>query len=414
MKKEYILPEKVIELMNRGVRIPAPCSVEIGKEIDIERIAGDGVVFHSGAKIYGEKTLIASGTELGYESPVSLTNCQTGCRVKLKGGTFKESIFLNDVNISSGAQIREGCILEEEASGGHNVGLKQTILFPFVTLGSLINFCDCLMAGGTSRKNHSEVGSSYVHFNYTPNQDKATASLVGDVPKGVMLNQPPIFLGGQGGLVGPARVGYGTVIAAGTIFRGDCPEGKRILRGGGSEAIESEFHPGFYRNVERKIYNNIYYLANLLALRQWYVFVRKSFFRSMEFGPELYEGVIEKIDMAIEERIKRFEIFSGKMEKSIESTERILSGDEKNALIDRKRKFLERWPTIKKCFTEGREENIAPEIRDLFLKAVESEKDGKDYIGTIQSLRAHDTLLGTKWLRAIVDEITESAMSVLE
>jgi UDP-N-acetylglucosamine/UDP-N-acetylgalactosamine diphosphorylase len=229
-----------------------------------------------------------------------------------------------------------------------------------------------------------------------------------------MLNQPPIFLGGQGGLVGPARVGYGTVIAAGTIFRGDCPEGKRILRGGGSEAIESEFHPGFYRNVERKIYNNIYYLANLLALRQWYVFVRKSFFRSMEFGPELYEGVIEKIDMAIEERIKRFEIFSGKMEKSIESTERILSGDEKNALIDRKRKFLERWPTIKKCFTEGREENIAPEIRDLFLKAVESEKDGKDYIGTIQSLRAHDTLLGTKWLRAIVDEITESAMSVLE
>jgi UDP-N-acetylglucosamine/UDP-N-acetylgalactosamine diphosphorylase len=52
--------------------------------------------------------------------------------------------------------------------------LKQTILFPFVTLGSLINFCDIFMSGGSDRKNHSEVGSSYIHFNYTPNQDKAT------------------------------------------------------------------------------------------------------------------------------------------------------------------------------------------------------------------------------------------------
>ena len=58
-----------------------------------------------------------------------------------------------------GAQVREGCILEEEANGAHCVGIKQTILFPFVTLGSLINFCDCLMAGGTSRKDHSEAGS---------------------------------------------------------------------------------------------------------------------------------------------------------------------------------------------------------------------------------------------------------------
>ena len=106
-----------------------------------------------------------------------------------------------------GAQVREGCLLEEEANGAHCVGLKQTILFPFVTLGSLINFCDCLMAGGTSRKDHSEVGSSYIHFNFTPDGDKTTASLFGDVPRGVMLDQPPIFLGGQGGAVGPVRAG---------------------------------------------------------------------------------------------------------------------------------------------------------------------------------------------------------------
>jgi bifunctional UDP-N-acetylglucosamine pyrophosphorylase/glucosamine-1-phosphate N-acetyltransferase len=93
--------------------------------------------------------------------------------------------------------------------------------FPFATLGSLINFCDCLLAGGTSRKDHSEVGSSYIHFNFTATGDKVTPSLFGDVPRGVMLNQPPIFLGGQGGSVGPIRVGFGNVVSAGTVLRKD-------------------------------------------------------------------------------------------------------------------------------------------------------------------------------------------------
>ena len=177
--------------------------------------------------------------------------------------------------MASGAQVREGCLLEEEANGSHTVGLKQTILFPFVTLGSLINFCDCLLAGGTSRKDHSEVGSSYIHFNYTPNQDKATASLLGDVPRGVMLREPPIFLGGQGGLVGPARIGFGTVIAAGSVWRGDCPEGGKLLRGERDQpALRGAFHPGLYGDIRRRVTNNILYLANLLALRQWYLHVR--------------------------------------------------------------------------------------------------------------------------------------------
>lgn len=77
--------------------------------------------------------------------------------------------------MGSGAHVRGGTILEEEANGAHTVGLKQTILMPFVTLGSLINFCDVLLAGGTSRTNHSEVGSSYIHFNFTPDGDKTTA-----------------------------------------------------------------------------------------------------------------------------------------------------------------------------------------------------------------------------------------------
>jgi len=175
-------------------------------------------IVHPGCRIIGSS--IGPGCEIGAEGAVVIENCQLGRGVKLKGGYFSGSVFLDGANMGGGAHVREGTILEEEASGAHAVGLKQTVLLPFVTLGSLINFCDILMAGGTSRKNHSEVGSSYIHFNFTPNQDKATASLVGDVSRGVLLNQNPIFLGGQGGLVGPARIAYGTVIAAGGIYTG--------------------------------------------------------------------------------------------------------------------------------------------------------------------------------------------------
>ena len=189
-----------------------------------ENRISETATIYPGCRILGKNTLICRDAELGFEAPVTLNNCFVGPGVRLKGGYFENAVFLEGAEAGSGAHVRGGTIFEEGASIAHTVGLKQTILFPFVTLGSLINFCDCFMAGGTSRKNHSEVGSSYIHFNYTPNQDKATASMMGDVPDGVMLDQNPIFLGGQGGLVGPCRIAYGTVIAAGSIYRKDQPK----------------------------------------------------------------------------------------------------------------------------------------------------------------------------------------------
>ena len=176
--------EKIRLLLEKTVDIPNPLTIDIGEEVPIDQISGKGVKIHPGCRIYGEKTVLSAGCQLGAEAPVTVENCFLGPKVELKGGFFSHSVFLEKASMGMCAHVREGTILEEEASGAHCVGLKQTILFPFVTLGSLINFCDCLMAGGTSRKNHSEVGSSYIHFNYTPNQDKATASLIGDVPRG--------------------------------------------------------------------------------------------------------------------------------------------------------------------------------------------------------------------------------------
>lgn len=207
--------EKVAKLIDKGARIPNPLTVDIDDGVDVDNISGDGVFIGPGCRIRGRRTVISAGCVLGDETPMTIQDCQLGTGVKLKGGFARDAVFLAGANMASGAHVRGGTILEEEASGAHTVGLKQTILLPFVTLGSLINFCDVLMAGGTSRSDHSEVGSSYIHFNFTPDGDKTTASLFGDVPHGVLLNQHPIFLGGQGGTVGPVVTGFGTVVGAG-------------------------------------------------------------------------------------------------------------------------------------------------------------------------------------------------------
>ncbi|MDI6777347.1 MAG: UDP-N-acetylglucosamine pyrophosphorylase [Syntrophales bacterium] len=409
---EMTLPPKVRQLMGKGVSIPNPWAVEIGEEVQDKRISGDGVVLYMGTKIYGEKTVISSGAKLGYESPVTVDDCQVGPQVELKGGFFASSVFMEKVSMGSGAQVRGGCILEEEVRGGHTVGLKQTILFPFVTLGSLINFCDCFMAGGASRKNHSEVGSSYIHFNYSPQQDKATPSLIGDVPRGVMLNQPPIFLGGQGGLVGPVRIGYGTVIAAGTVCRKDCPEGGKLLMKGGNLPREKILQPGFYRDIRGRVYNNICYLANILALRQWYIHVRQPFFQLEELGKELHAGAIDKLDFAISERLKQFQILSGKMEKSMELGRNLLKGKRSEMLLSQQGELLRNWPEIEGCFTRGHEEAVDLKNRDAFLEIIhrQIEEEGRNYIKVIQGLEGRASTIGTTWLQNIVDKITDMAL----
>lgn len=401
--------------MKKGVRIAAPESIEIGPEVDPDRISGDGVVIHAGCRIFGSGTLICAGAVLGREAPVTVENCQVGPGVKLKGGYVKDAVFLKQAEMGSGAHVREGSILEEAASGAHTVGLKQTILFPFVTLGSLINFCDCLMAGGTSRKDHSEVGSAYVHFNFTPNQDKATASLIGEVPGGVMLNRPPIFLGGQGGLVGPCRLAFGTVIAAGSVYRKDELRPGRLLIESGGPSGKMPFTAGLYRNVKRPLRNNMIYIANLLALRAWYDTVRREFV-SADFPDALLDGLLEKLDMGIDERIKRLVEFSEKLPESARIHRAQAGENASAALLAQKEQLYERraeWAGLLSSL-KGRRVGDGAEAQG-FVEALRTgiREKGNDYIAVIKGLQASHAALGTNWLQGIVDSRLKAVFNIL-
>ena len=107
--------QKIEHLMQKGVKIPNPQSVEIGPEVNIDKISGEGVVIYSGCKIFGSSTLILKGTELGYEGPATIDNCQVGPQVELNSGYFRDAVFLEKVSLGSGANVREGTIIEEES-----------------------------------------------------------------------------------------------------------------------------------------------------------------------------------------------------------------------------------------------------------------------------------------------------------
>lgn len=393
--------EKIKQLVHKGVTIPNPLTLDIGEEVDIERISGDRVTIYPGCRIYGAKTVVASGAQLGYEGPVTIENCQIGPKVELKGGYFKEAVFLEGANMGLAAHVREGCILEEQAGGAHCVGLKQTILFPFVTLGSLINFCDCFMAGGTSRKNHSEVGSSYIHFNFTPSGDKTTPSLIGDVPRGVMLNQPAIFLGGQGGMVGPLRLGYGNVVAAGTILRQDFKEENKLIVGKPHRGTVIDFNPYAYPSLSHVVENNFLYLANLMALEQWYLLVRRPFFGVQELGEFIYAGLLDKLNLARKERIKRLKDMAGKIAESLKRT------GSKGQSGGGRQEFHENIERACEVFSGKISADAAGEHRDLFLTLFFNHKKDKDgsYLEVVKSLPPAVSEAGTLWLDKIILEL---------
>lgn len=376
------------ELLRKGVTIPHPASVHVADDVDPDRISGDGVVLHPGTRLRGASTVVSAGCELGAETPVTVEDCQLGPNVELKGGYLSRAVFLDGANLGSGAHVREGSILEEEAGGAHTVGLKQTILFPFVTLGSLINFCDCLMSGGTSRSDHSEVGSSYIHFNFTPDGNKTTASLFGDVPRGVMLDQPPIFLGGQGGAVGPVQTGFGTVVGAGSVLRSDVLDDGMLVTVDDPAGRVRPAQKHSYRQFGRIIARNLTYVASLDALDAWYRGVRQPFFAAQALGEHVYAGALAALASARAERVKRIQALVKHLDDSDAG----------------RRQLREQSADVLAGF--GTPDEPAPD-------ALASLDVTEGYLAAIRGLAPEAKASGTAWLQGIIDGRLARASALL-
>jgi bifunctional UDP-N-acetylglucosamine pyrophosphorylase / glucosamine-1-phosphate N-acetyltransferase len=406
--------ETIRRLMDRGVVMPDPHQVFIDGSVDPDRISGLGVTLWPGSRIMGADTLILANAAIGSQGPATIDNCWIGPDVTLESGYFNGSVFLTGARLGACGHVRKGTILEEGAGTAHSVGLKQTILFPYVTLGSLINFCDILMAGGTGPKNHSEVGSAYIHFNFTPNQDKATPSLLGDVPGGVMLDRAPIFLGGQGGLVGPCRLAFGTVVSAGSICRKDEPTPNRLIIQGQGRSGKIPYTIGLYRNIKQILINNLHYIANLTALGHWYATVRPCF-EGDGFPPEMCEGLRRTLTLALNERIRQLARFIDKLPESLELYRSSAGEKASSRLISQKEELIHKKDALAALLADGLNRDGDNGAQDCFLVGLHRQikHDGKDYIKVIKSLSLKDKNEGCRWLGSVVSGVEESALALL-
>jgi len=262
------------------------------------------------------------------------------------------------------------------------------------------------MAGGTSRQDHSEVGSSFIHFNYTPNQDKATASMMGNVHQGVMLNQRPIFLGGQGGLVGPLRMGYGCITAAGSIIRKNELKNDRLILGGGFKEVSLPRRVGVYSGVDKIVNNNIAYLAGLISLKAWYHHIRPLFVQG-DLSGELLLGMQQNLSDCIGERIKRLKSFNDKLRISKDI---LLAGSkgQKNNAIFLHETAVEMLNKAEDIFNKNLDSGQMTREGESFVKDLELAitAKGQNYISVIQGLDPRVSAAGSKWLYGIEEKIT--------
>jgi len=361
------LEARLDALEAQGVTILDRRQVFLDEAIDLSRVRAKAILY-PGTRLIGSSTFVGSGAKIGLEGPAVLDNTVVGENAEVASGYIRDSVLLRDARVGSNAHIRVGTLLEEEASTGHAVGLKHTVLMSFVTCGSLINFCDALISGGRSRKEHTEVGSGFIHFNYTPRGrtgDKATPSLIGDVPHGVFLRQPRIFLGGLSGLVGPQKVGFGSLTVAGQVLRREVPSNRIV--GDVARSIDEEFHT--LNQFPRRILKlNLEYIGQLVALQAWYRHVRLARIPTHSEYEDVRivtRAAADLLSVSINERVQRL------------------------------RQFLEE----RRLSTPALSSTVP-----LCPLRIEPSNPYVDHIDWLSGLSDADAQLGTLWLQSIVEQ----------
>jgi UDP-N-acetylglucosamine/UDP-N-acetylgalactosamine diphosphorylase len=263
------------------------------------------------------------------------------------------------------------------------------------------------MAGGTGRKNHSEIGSSYIHFNFTPHQDKATPSLIGDVPRGVFLNQPPIFLGGQGGLAGPSRIAYGTVIPAGTVCRQDILEEGQLYAPPEAFREPRAFKVGIYRGINRIVKNNLIYIGNLWALRAWYRQIRIHTMSADAYSQACHAGALAQIEESLKERLKRLKELADNMTLSLKRTQTEIGVDLPPQIQSQQQALGDKWPEIEARLKQGPSESLGAQYQDAFLEEWEQIDETSDHCKAMRALTHRARTAGAAWLQEIVNAAEE-------
>ena len=382
--------ERVAKLRAAGVEVWGPERVYVSSDVKLENIEAGAAIHH--ATLSGGGLRIGRGTRIGASGHALVSDCQIGRDVELGAGSYEGATILDRARVRGYAELRPGTLLEEQVDAAHSVAFKNTVLTANVVTGSLINYCDVFMSGGTSRTNHSEVGSGVVHFNFDPRGDK-WSSLIGDV-RGVLLRSAPVFVGGQCGLVAPVQVDFGAVLAAGSVIRGDVgPE--RVHFEAAENGVIENFDLEIYTGLKRKFLTTAKVVGNLWALDCWYEQVRLAF--AGDYQKPLYQAARGQFMAHVFERVQRLMKIIDKLGRSIEKSSRTDHGrlkalhGEHQMLIDQRRR-------IENLLTARPE---PPELPRIFLDACEAGRADGSHLEAVRKVDDAAASAAESWLLSV-------------
>jgi len=382
---------RLARLQDRGVNVWGAERVYVSEEVPLDNI-------ESGASIYqgtlaGKNLSIGKGSRIGWAGHAHLENCRIGRDVELGAGVYQDCAILDGAKVRGFAEVRPGTALEEHCEAAHSVAFKNTILTATCVTGSVLNYCDLFMSGGTSRKDHSEVGSGVIHFNFDPRGDK-WGSLIGDA-RGLLLRSAPVFVGGQCGLIGPLHLDFGAVVAAGSMVRRDVGPDRVHFEAVRTQTVEG-FNRHVYTRLRRKFLTTARLIGNLHALIAWYEQVRLPF--ADERLEPLYRWVQQQARAHIAERVKRIEKIIGKLEQSIQETER---RNGRSDLIAEHRRLIEREADISRLLVDGIEPPACPET---FVRDYEAKIGDASHVEAVRSVSDESASVAADWVQGIAEE----------
>jgi len=393
--------DRVAALRQKGVDVWGPERVYIADDVNLDWIEPGAEIRH--ATLAGSTLRIGRGARVGTTGHALIEDCQIAAHVTLGAGSFQGVTLLEGASVRGFAELRSGTLLEEETEAAHTVAFKNTILTAGCVTGSVINYCDVFMSGGTSRNDHCEVGSGAIHFNFDPRGDK-WGSLAGDA-RGLLLRSAPVFLGGQCGIVGPAHIDFGAVTAAGSVIRKDVGADIVSFEGVGTSEITG-FDREIYAGLKRKFLTTAKLIGNLWAFDRWYETIRLP--HATDEERPFFEAAREQASIHIKERVRRLGKIITKLPRSIEKSTR--HGDAKvQRYRDEHRMLIEQWPSLEELYSKKPE---SPQPPAAFAQAYgEARAAGKNHVAAVQSSDAGASET-TAWLLQIADGVRQNTASI--
>ncbi len=299
---------RVEKLIANGISILVPESVIVGEEVKPENLEA-GVVIGPGTKILGKETMIGAGTEI--QGAAIIKNSLIGRNCSLAAGEYADSVLLDGCSTVGWARVRGHSAWEEGSNSAHNCDTKTTVLGYKITLGSLINFCNVLMLGGTSPRLEvgAEVGSGTISFNFLPFGPTVGAlikpsTVVGSMESPFLVcDGAPTryaFVGGHCSIIAPVVIGLGSVVAAKSRINPGVYGDDKLIGGGNIEklVVLDVSKVRILKDMTPKYEILIRQMAIAIAFRKWFA-LRTTWARRNkldEFEVRLVEGFAVKID----------------------------------------------------------------------------------------------------------------------